>query len=349
MIIYNEEKKELIIPTGIGNIDNTIYYDEGFTDGYSSGRTDGYHEGYGNGYQRGFTDGYASGFTDGHNSGFTDGYTSGFTDGYRSATTVPVEMVLVYNFDDPDTMHPISCLNIQLNGMDVQYEYDSASHLYWAYAHLQVPEYDISVISSVTIDFLTNAEESSNSKTYKTITINGTDATIISYNIISLGEERKYRITYNIEPVDITKYGLGFIDGWNSAHSKTIEFTLYKNEIIFAYINDAHMYINGIRVPIVADNKWFQGRPSYIKLSGQTDFTTITSFEYVANIGGALPDYWDNIEINGVPITPISQYCERIGDDLQTWHYSFYFDNAPVYDKRSYEAGLAACQNNENQ
>lgn len=219
MIIYNEEKKELIIPTGIGNIDNTIYYDEGFTDGYSSGRTDGYHEGYGNGYQRGFTDGYASGFTDGHNSGFTDGYTSGFTDGYRSATTVPVELVLVYNYDEI-SMHPFRVQNIKFNNTDVIYEYDYSTHIYWAYAHTQVPNYDVSSISSMTFDFSTEVppEESASSKVFKTITINGTDSTILNYDITYLGNigdvwPYQYRIVYNIEPFPITDYAIGYAAG----------------------------------------------------------------------------------------------------------------------------------------
>lgn len=270
MVIYEENTKRIVVPSGLGNLTGLMeaeaqaMYNSGRTDGYNEGIEDGksmqdrkltdsvtfnengeYDADYGykkvivdvdnqwdEGYESGYTDGYASGSTDrseaienafesGYTNGYTEGYESGFTDGIVSATTIPVEFVLVYNFDDPDTMHPLRALDFKLNGHSVEYEYDAASHLYWAYVHAKVSLYEVSVITSVTIDFVTHVpyEESSSSMTYKAITINGTDRNIISYSLTSINQGADYRIEYTIEPVPISEFQIGYASGYTNGYA----------------------------------------------------------------------------------------------------------------------------------
>ena len=292
MIIYEEDKKTLIIPTGIGNIDNTIYYDDGFVDGYGSGRTDGFAEGQENvrgklcdmlftldgnftgitktfpsdGYEgakkiditdngygaKKYSDGYGNGFDDGHSSGYTDGYENGFDDGHSSGFT------------------------------------DGYSSGF-------------------------------------------TDG-----------------------------YSSGFTDGYNSGKTVITEFKFTYWNNIFSYIDVVSMKINGVESPIKGASVWFQGGPSFLALSGETSAKTISSIEYnihitVDNPSFGFPEEWDSAEINGVTVAIKSQHCEKtVIDETEWWgYYTITFYDEPVYDIASYDAGyaagLAACQNNENE
>lgn len=239
MVIYEENTKRIVIPSGLGNLTGLMEAEAQAM--YNSGRTDGYNEGVEDGksiQDRKLTDsvtfnengeydadyGYKKVIVDVDNQ-WDEGYESGYTDGIVSATTIPVEFVLVYNFDDPDTMHPLQALDFKLNGHSVEYEYDSASHLYWAYVHAKVSLYEVSVITSVTIDFATNVpyEESSSSMTYKAITINGTDRNIISYSLTSINQGFDYRIEYTIEPVPISEFQIGYASGYTDGQASCPE------------------------------------------------------------------------------------------------------------------------------
>ena len=242
MITYDREKKELIIPMDFG-------YD--CSDAIQSAHTEG--------YQEGLEDGKAivrshfgqlikaplhksqlpphmaavytpSGDTEAWNSVIIDYvhiYREGINDGIRSATTLPVEMIWVYN-DENDTMFPYRCDSLKLNGYDVVYEYDYTTHMYWAVVNAEVSKYDVSNITAITIDFRTDImpEESSSTMVYKAIAIDGEDAVILGYSMEYIGQASGdtrwpyvYRINYQIEPVPVSEYGGGWHDGYESGYT----------------------------------------------------------------------------------------------------------------------------------
>lgn len=73
MVIFSREKEELIIPTGLGNLDNEIPFNEGYQSGYTEGNAAGRQEGYDNGYENGHNDGYTQGYGEGQDVGFENG------------------------------------------------------------------------------------------------------------------------------------------------------------------------------------------------------------------------------------------------------------------------------------
>ena len=73
MVIFSREKEELIIPTGLGNLDNEIPFNEGYQSGYTAGNAAGRQEGYDNGYENGHNDGYTQGYGEGQDAGFENG------------------------------------------------------------------------------------------------------------------------------------------------------------------------------------------------------------------------------------------------------------------------------------
>lgn len=82
MVIYNREKEELIIPTGLGNLDNEIPFNEGYQSGYTAGNAAGRQEGYDNGYENGHNDGYNQGYEEGEDNGYANGHQDGVESGY---------------------------------------------------------------------------------------------------------------------------------------------------------------------------------------------------------------------------------------------------------------------------
>lgn len=82
MVIYNREKEELIIPTGLGNLDNEIPFNEGYQSGYTEGNAAGRQEGYDNGYENGHNDGYNQGYEEGEDNGYANGHQDGVESGY---------------------------------------------------------------------------------------------------------------------------------------------------------------------------------------------------------------------------------------------------------------------------
>lgn len=82
MVIYNREKEELIIPTGLGNLDNEIPFNEGYQSGYTEGNAVGRREGYDNGYENGHNDGYNQGYEEGEDNGYANGHQDGVESGY---------------------------------------------------------------------------------------------------------------------------------------------------------------------------------------------------------------------------------------------------------------------------
>lgn len=304
MIIYNEEKKELIIPTGIGNIDNTIYYDEGFTDGYSSGRTDGYHEGYGNGYNNGRQD-------------VLDSLTSPAI--YYGADW---EGLGTINPEPPS----LGMRSVKVHAQ----EYGNAKYN---------EGYNQGFNGGFTEGYA-----------------NGfTDGYANGWND---GHESGYTDGYASGFTD--GYASGFTDGYASGLTfipqTTYEF-VFPIESIVAHTHDGNeVIINGVESDVCQiEVSWM---PNAIIVSASTSDSALTTMELTILFQDGVPDEdipvsLSNPTIDGLyTATIISQSRERLEGEppfTKPYKYTLNFDSAPLYNKASFEAGLAACQNNENQ
>lgn len=400
MIIYNEEKKELIIPTGIGNIDNTIYYDEGFTDGYSSGRTDGYHEGYGigygNGFDDGFTDGHESGFTDGHESGFTDGHESGFTDGYASGYTDGVSNSSLYEsgytigynsgfrdgydygynegyesgftegynsantrsltlYFDVNAQTDLPS-NLRINGHDYEIKYWQWGTSAWGKSYLII---EADVVESAFTECYFEAKHFNEEFEIYSLTISGWDADILSVQTSKLSDNRwSANLTTQPFSLDLFEMGhlIGFTDGFNSAstkYQKAVYFKLSLGRRVPSLVTiHQEVYINGRLSPdSIVDNDG----DAYVHMSAYTPDDQINTLEFDMRYfaGGApMGEFSGPLLINGINEAQIvSQDIKenRISTLVSDYRYTLNFNNDPIYDYESYQLGLEACQNNENQ
>ena len=150
---------------------------------------------------------------------------------------------------------------------------------------------------------------------------------------ITVGVQRK-QITIRLEKSGLTIWG-------------ALEST-YDNAIVVNGNRSEYCYVV---------DKGFGGNPSFIEMSGFSQDTVITTIElyvdwrYIAL--DSAPQSWDSTAyLNGLPYTIVSQSCEpfgTVGDGEYPYKYTLNFNNAGLYDKASYDAGLAACQNSENQ
>lgn len=257
MVIYEENAKRIVVPSGLGNLTGLMEAEAQAM--YNSGRTDGYNEGVEDGksmQDRKLTDsvtfnengeydadyGYKKVIVDvdkqwdeGYESGFTDGYASGYTDGlpkydYTMRITYPMEKDGSYLLMEMCGMRAPFCLN----GKEYPYTFEH-DHDPWT----QPVNYNYIFIKAegvngngpfISVDmepyFLDRPVEGGRrypTPDEMTITFGGVPMTVTAWTMGEYDDEYygRYYQPYHIEcePLSLDRYDIGFSDGYASGYT----------------------------------------------------------------------------------------------------------------------------------
>ena len=158
-------------------------------------------------------------------------------------------------------------------------------------------------------------------------------------------------------------FSSGFTSGWtagfNSGSARSVRFELYVQQAAYyfrALWSEGHsVTINGNEAPITYISYAQPFNFDKYAIEVQTTESAITTMEVTLNFqnNGDFPyitEYFQEVKVNECyDLNILSQNRELVqeyGSDI-IYKYTLTFDTTPIYDKLSYQAGLAACQNNE--
>lgn len=248
MVIYNRDKKELIIPTGFG-YDCSDIAQSARTEGYNEGKEDGmtivrshfsrlYKNPRWEDVQPEGTVWYLpSAPTEAYDKVIIDYngiYQDGYNEGLYSATTVPVQILLQYGTEDGCDAFILygiyGCRNLKLNGISVDCD-DQTSLNCFNTLYTCASTYTIPSITSISVEGYPGENvETLDINDVTRIVINDGDAEILTKSIEYLGEQfipfvgdrKVYRLNFTIKPFGITSYGEGWDDGYTSGYTDGI-------------------------------------------------------------------------------------------------------------------------------
>lgn len=152
------------------------------------------------------------------------------------------------------------------------------------------------------------------------------------------------------------KYQSGWTAGFNSGSARSVRFELYVQQAAYyfrALWPTGHsVTINGNEAPITYISYAQPFSFDKYAIEVQTTESAITTMEVTLNFqnNGDFPyitEYFQEVKVNECyDLNILSQNRELVqeyGIDI-IYKYTLTFDTTPIYDKLSYQAGLAACQ-----
>ena len=241
MVIYEREKKELIIPKGFG-YDCSDLIQSARTEGYNEGKEDGMsivrnrfgllnQSPHWNELNNGIGEYYPSGDIEawsGANIDYNNVYNDGVREGIRSASTVDLDVHIRFKMSS-GSFERSGPHSLRLNDIPIDCDFevdDPFIDRFYNNYHL-LANIDTSSINSINkIELYTfwNAWAPLDEQSEFTIGINGQPTTIINSVTVPTGEVSPptysgYNFTWNIEPIGITSYGEGWDDGYTSGYT----------------------------------------------------------------------------------------------------------------------------------
>ena len=255
MVIYNRDKKELIIPTGFG-YDCSEAIASARTEGYNEGKEDGmsivrnrfgllHQSPHWNELNNGIGEYYPSGNIEawsGANIDYNNVYNDGVREGIRSASTVDLDVHIRFKMSSGGFLWSAP-YSLRLNDIPIDCDFivdDPFIDRFYNNYHF-LANIDTSSINSINkIELYTfwDAWAPLDEQAEFTIDINGQPTTIINSVAVPTGEVYPptysgYNFTWNIEPIGITSYGEGWDDGYESGYTDGISAERPTSEAVF--------------------------------------------------------------------------------------------------------------------